>query len=1130
MYDESTIDQLNRLPLDEVMRNNGYHTYVTVGKRYKKYICPFHNDNNPSLQVDISPQGKFTYAGFYCHGCHKKGNGAIMLQQALLEKAKEPHDFPDVCKRLDKDFNLVLDNGIYFNHFFHRSVKVSPIDNIQLNTVERDFTHEELRSLGCKVQEVTRTVRTDEGWESHSVTDSNGMPIYKYSWGKGFYYKSLKESNFDSREITRRFRLFPLRQETEKIDDKPGIAYVSRKKIEGGDKEPSSRAVRATSSYPIFAFIYEDKKGWWAKKYEPYFKSVIQKDGIMGSNYKFTYWYQDNKTREDLYSYIYGDVDVMYALNHYDKEADVQQTDDTRAPLQEQEITVMVGDNEGVKKKKIFDKLIICSGPRDGMSTYFHSDAHVCWPHSESSDILPTMMNKLFSIAKEVYVMYDIDQTGINNMNRLALTYIDLKVIYLPEKIKEITDRRTGKPCKDAEQYFNNYNPDEDTDSFIKNVDEHFSCLIDNAKCMRFWDVEWGTQRTETNQRKTKTKYTINFSNLMQFLQAKGLYKYNDESNVSHFVYVKNNIVEIIEDKDILTFAKKMMKDFLFINRRYNNNDLSNAISTQKKIDSRTLDEISEKKLDFMSWGKNFDYFFFHNCAVRVSSDSIMVQRYDHVPYNVNKEAIIQQDYRETEPLFKIYLNPDYEKAKTKYENSLLDKRLTKEERCSIERDFTAYERLWKYKLEFPKPIEKMPIPVQFVWDTCRIHWEKEAMGYELTNEEKQRQCMQFINKAGSIGYVLSRYRTSSMQQMTTFTDYKVLDEKKSFGGTGKSTFRDFLEMVRKVLFIPGDDFDTSPGKIQLNFSEFIDTVHQLVFIDDLRKDIRGEEFKNLTTNMVVRTLYKNKQTLPRQRVPKIFTTMNSNLDLDNPAVYRRCYTSATSDYYHPTNYSGTIKEYTPSIKFSKDIIKEATEEERLSIINLMLQFCQFYLSVQEVIRPPIEKEGMQRYLYAAIKEEVFIEWAGGFFSDPFHYERPVSCDEMIINYLDFRGEEITRQSVKEKKRKFKEYLEVYCINMGIIKNPEIVYAPKRLPDDFDRLSDGEKEEVMRRSKDDRMSGLTREKAWVTIFVGERPAEPRKREQKIGERCYYFFRNMADVPKDRRQLLPCMDTDTDADR
>lgn len=1133
MYDESTIDKLNRLPLDEVMRNNGYHTYVKVGDKYKKYLCPFHADKDPSFRVDLNPSDKQPYAGFYCYACGdsngSKGVGAIMLQLKLLEAAGKPHDFPDACKQLAKDFNIILNNGVYYNHFFHRSIKVDPIDNIRFNTVERAFTHEELRALGCRVEEVTRTVRTEEGWERRSVTGADGNPVYKYSWGRRFYQKNLQESNFDSRMITERFRLYPLRQETEETDGKPGIAYISKKKIEGKDATPSSRAVKATASYPIFSFCYEDEKGWWVKKYEPYFKRTPDKDGVMGPSYKFTYWYQNDKPREDLQSYIYGDVDVMRALDHYDKEADVEQTDDTRAPLCEREINVTVGDTEGIKKKKVFDKLIICSGPRDGMSTYFHSDAHVCWPHSETSEIYPAVMAKLFSIAKEVYVMYDIDQTGIDSMNRLALTYIELKVIYLPEKIKEIIDRRTGNPCKDAEQYFNNYDPKTDTDGFIGNVEEHFSCLVDNAKCMRFWDVEWGTQRTENNQRKPRTKYTINFSNLIQFLQAKGLYKYNDESNISHFVYVKDNIVEVIDDKDILTLAKRMMKDFLFVNRRYNNNDLLNAISTQKKIDSHTLDEITEKKLDFISWGKDFDYFFFNNCAVMVSADTIAVQKYKDVPYNVNKEAIIQQNYRKTEPLFEIYLNPDYEKAKEKYKNSLLEKNLTKEERCSIEREFTAYERLWKYKLKFPKPIEKMPAPVQFVWDTCRIHWEKESMGYELTAEEKQRECMHFINKAGSIGYVLSRYRTPSMQQMTTFTDYKVLDEHKSFGGTGKTTFRDFLDMVRKVLHIQGDDFDTSPGKMQLNFSEFVDTVHQLIFIDDLRKDIRGEEFKNITTNIVVRTLYKNKQTLPRQRVPKIFVTMNSNLDLDNPAVYRRCYTSAASDYYHPTNYSGTIKEFTPRIKFGKDIINDANEEERASIMNLMLQFCQFYLSIQEVIRPPIEKEGMQRYLYAAIKEEVFIEWANRFFSDPFHYERPISCDEMVISYLDHRGEEITRQSVKAKKPKFKQFLETYCLNVGIIKNPEIVYAPKRLPDDFDRLPEREQEEIMRRGKDDRISGLTREKAWVTVFSGERPVEPRQREQKIGERCYYFFRSITDVPKDRRQLLPCSDTDTDKD-
>lgn len=122
MYDESTIDQLNRLPLDEVMRNNGYHTYVKVGDKYKKYLCPFHADKDPSFRVDLNPSDKQAYAGFYCYSCGdsngSKGVGAIMLQLKLLEAAGKPHDFPDACKQLAKDFNIVINNGVYFNHFF----------------------------------------------------------------------------------------------------------------------------------------------------------------------------------------------------------------------------------------------------------------------------------------------------------------------------------------------------------------------------------------------------------------------------------------------------------------------------------------------------------------------------------------------------------------------------------------------------------------------------------------------------------------------------------------------------------------------------------------------------------------------------------------------------------------------------------------------------------------------------------------------------------------------------------------------------------------------------------------------------------------------------------------------------
>ena len=146
MISESVKDILNRLPLDEVMENNGYHFYGESrgkDKRYKMYVCPFHGDNDPSFRVDIAPSKGKQYCGTYCFACKGASGdatyGAIQLQQALLKQAGEPHEFLDACKRLARDFHIVLDNQDY-NCYWRRSNAgqyVEPQKEIVLNIADR---------------------------------------------------------------------------------------------------------------------------------------------------------------------------------------------------------------------------------------------------------------------------------------------------------------------------------------------------------------------------------------------------------------------------------------------------------------------------------------------------------------------------------------------------------------------------------------------------------------------------------------------------------------------------------------------------------------------------------------------------------------------------------------------------------------------------------------------------------------------------------------------------------------------------------------------------------------------------------------------------------------------------------
>ena len=1085
MLSDQTIDLLNGLSLAEVMRNKGYSVDHQTSTCIF-YRCPFHQETSGSFSVDKFPKNGQKYAGFNCYSCGKsndsKGFGAIMLQQKLMELHGEKVDFPQVTNQLAKDFNLVIE-GDYKNGFFHRMKRVDPQEEISFNLKEFPLNNAELRALGCQSVPIFRRSRSDNGETIETAArDDQGEVIYKYSFGNGFYSSYGNGNNFDSHLLQKMFNLYSVDSyTTPERADKDGVL--------------NSYQVSATDSYPIFLFKYQDEKGWWARKYEPYFRETTGKDGRKGANHKFTWWYEGDRRRDDLRGQLYGDADVMRAL----KTGEVSSSDGEGHPVTE------VSRKVDAKRKdvKVFQRIVICSGPRDAINVYFHSNAHVVFPHSESVELSKATIDSLFKIAANVYVLYDIDKTGIRQMHNLALKYVEVKVVYLPEDLATQHNPRTGKACKDAEEFFNFYPAMMRRNEKLAgiSVNHYFNDLLITSKRMRFWDIQYQSKKDEDEERFTIKKYTLNFDNMAQFLSANGFYKYTDEARNTKFVRIQNNIVDVVDESQALSVAKEIMKDFLKYNSNYYNEDLSNAISTQKRVGRDTMSNIKEIKLDFMSWGKDFEYFFFRNCSVKVTKDSIEMVDYINLPFHVNREAIIDYDYRpEHTPLFHIKENPDYRFEVKRHEERMADRRMTEEDIAKENANFIAYERLNRFKLSFTIDLKEMAPSVQYLFDTCRIHWEKEQLGLALTPDEIQRQNMHFVNKVALLGYILSRYRTGAMQQMGGMTDYKVVDEGKSSGGTGKSLMRDLFELVRKVCYIPGQSFKRKEN-MGKNFQEFRNTVHSLCFIDDLREETVGEDFYNSTENLTVKTLYNDEYTLPKAITPKIFTTFNKmSFDLSVPSTARRLFLGMASDYYHPCNYSGTISESSPFTKFGKDIIKEATDSEHNQSVFLMLQCCQFYLGLQESLIPPMEKDGMMRILQSSIRDASFIEWANLYFNNPWHFCRPLAIQDIVINYLEYRGEEVTTISIRKNYEDVMSKMNLYCKNMNYVMNPPIVY----------RADNGSK--------------YPRHNAWKTIMVNDRPSNrPRERTH---TRCCLFYR-MGDVPKSQKEILPCPDTDVE---
>lgn len=1106
---QETVDKLNQIPLTLVMENNGY----TISHRTESeafYVCPFHNEKDASFKVDLFPKntkkrGPASLPGFQCFGCGASGWGALMLQAALSRK-KLDKDFRFVAEELSrigsidledeavdslaKQGNLVI-GGDHKNGFFHRARIIEPQDEFSFEAKDA-FSRNDLRAIGCQVQQAFRRNWRQEG-TSDAVTD-NGEAVWKYSFEKSFYEPYSDGNNFDPKLLTERFNLYPVK------------SFKTEKRYKKDKGVWESHEVVSTDSYPVFVFRYEDKNGWWCRKYEPYFKMTDKSK----RNYKFTWWYQNGVPRdEEMSTRMYGDVDVMRAL----ATGEVESTDPGRPTVN---VTVRENGNRNTVKK--FKRLVICSGPRDAVNVYFHSDAHVCFPHSETVDIPPKTIIRLREIAQEIFILYDIDETGRKRANRLAMRFLDLKVIYLPKQLEQLTSPRTGKPCKDAEEYFN-YFP-----SMLKkvqhfygsNINDHFLNMLCNAKPMMFWKRKDMVRNKGKEDEFIEPKYTLLIDRTNQFLSANGMCKYEGGKKDAYANIGDDHIVDIMDEKQAFLCAKGHLKGYLANNRHYNEEGLTDTISDTRKLSLSTLQEISDIKLDMHSWGKDFDYLFFENVAALVTKDGIECVPYNKMPYHTNRKSILED--AEFTPLdmteyFEIRTNPELPKMEAEY-NRRIHEATDVEEKKKIQVELSAYQRLWKYIVDWKKPIDEQPTLIQFIYDTGRVFWRDEESGKGLTEEKKQFHDMHFVNKIVGLGYMLSRYRTGTRQQMVVITDYHQNAEGKAEGRNGKSTIMRQLSLVRKAPEpIQGKNFKTKEGDMGRNFTTFIHTVHGYLPIDDLPVNLKADVLYNLTSQVTIRNMYYDEFYLPKGESPKIILTTNKMFDVTVSSTIGRLWPMYVCDYYHVGTYEGDKSLRSPKTKFGYDIEEELTEEEANFNRNLLAYALQNYFIYldsgdDEVIHPPVGQEAMLEMLGSTSKLTLFTDWAVSYFENPWHFERPIHLDELAISYMDYRDslrekkEPITKRTVLTLLKTLRPELERFCHFMKITINPDVVYSGEH----------------------DRSRRLVRTVAWQSLYDEKGVLkEPRERVRASG-RCLYFYKR-GNEPKQGDRLLDAPDKD-----
>lgn len=701
---------------------------------------------------------------------------------------------------------------------------------------------------------------------------------------------------------------------------KPVDSYITRKNAKG-----DSWQIGATADYPIYYYDY----GTYGKIYQPLgelrFLWVGQKpEGLISGETEFLERWQKADGTE---------------ANPFVVPADPDDEDS-----EEQDLT--------------WKELIICSGPSDALNVR-RAGYHVCWLNSETADLTPHEYATLGKIAKKLYILYDIDETGIKQMQKIALSFLDISIIQLPADLAQLRTRKGGR-CKDAKDFFVHYRRPE-----LGSIDQIFDNMVKLSGGLKFWQEKFDKKRTLTG-------YDINNSQMYGFLQALGFYTIDDPGKTFTFCHVKDNRVELIDPAEIKMRCMHELQEYLIQHPQYYRQALANSIFRSKQISADSFSNLRRIHPDFNAYTATADYFFFRNAIVRVTAAGIETVKPSECPFFVYSDKIIDHDFKAEDPYFKIDHTQEYADAL-----ALLARCTPQTPDYFLQRkQVDAVKDIRRYRLDILRPDFDW---LQFVYNTGRVWWQEEEAGYRLTDDQRGEHDLNFVAKVAMLGYMLSKHKDAAKPYGVYAMETEQGDEGEHRGGTGKSILLGSVEQLRRQEYIDGravrsDKMEFILEKVKKGYTDTI-------YIDDLNQKIDLHYFMNwITGKMEAKAKYAAKVTLDFTESPKVSFSSNHAITGFDGSMKRRTWFAAFANYYHSEDPALGLTHRSPDMEFHRTLIQDYGPEDMNHFYNFMFNCIQVWKKFGVRIQPAM-RSLEQRNLKKAMTQE-FLYWAEDYFTE----------------------------------------------------------------------------------------------------------------------------------------------------
>lgn len=649
------------------------------------------------------------------------------------------------------------------------------------------------------------------------------------------------------------------------------------------------------------------------------------------------------------------------------------------------------------RKVEKIEEIILCSGGSDALNLALFG-YWVVWLNSETANLEPWHWADLLKLSNKVYQLQDIDETGKRSAHKLALQYLDLYTIELPEELKLKRDARLN-PCKDLRDYLNYWNYWD------------FKNLIKISLPYRFW--EQIPEYAGRGDSRYFVGYKYEFDNVQayNFLSKNGFYRLPFEGKKSEyiFVHIDGNIVREKKPNKV----KNYMHEFL-IDRKMEK-DLRNTLYRSPQLNESSLSNLPETQIDFSDHDAHTQYLFFNNCTWEIKAEAIksfkggVVQRFiweqDVIEYNVK---LIEQ------PPFTI----------TKTGPGVYDIEIHQQD-CYFLKYLIQTSRIhWRKELEVELS-KKTPEEQQAYLSKHQF----DIAGPLLNEEEIHEQKMHLINKIFTIGYLLHRHKDDAKAWAVMGMDNKINDDGSSHGGSGKSIMlqKAITKVLKRFFSIPG----TNPKKTDdPHIYDGLSEYHRYVYIDDMDKYMKFRFFFDLiTSDVTVNPKNNQPYSIPFHLSPKFAFSTNFTLLHQDPSTERRILHSVFGDYYHNQGETTDYRETrSPASEFGKNLFTEFDHNEWNVFYNTMARCTQFFLSTDEKIGPPmsnVTKRNLQ-----TVMGPNFEDWATVYFSS-----ESGNIDRLIVKeeaYTDFDAS----NNLKWSPQKFGTAVKAFCQFFGYGFNP----------------------------------------------------------------------------------------------